>query len=250
MTYRSIGKILQGVGGRYTIALSGSADCPTPLDGQTVFCRARGSFRHDGIIPLPGDDVVVTYDDTALHTDTQGTCAAPDGSGIRIDTILPRRNALIRPPMANLDVLFVTLAVASPTPLLPVVDKLLSIAEFHAIEPVLIVGKSDLDADRADELATLYRNAGFTVFTVSCERNEGIDAVSNYINTHLSGKIAAFSGASGVGKSTLLNHLFPTLSQLTGEVSAKNLRGRNTTREVTLFPLPAENGGGYIGKTI
>lgn len=227
MDYKTKGKILRGVGGLYTIALEHDG---SPLGGRTVSCRARGVFRHEGLTPLPGDDVTVGYDDSAWREDS-------DGSGIRIDDILDRRNALIRPPMANLEVLFVTMAAAAPAPLLPVVDKLISIAEHNRIEPVIIVGKSDLDAARAENIRALYAAAGFEAFAVSCEHGEGIDAVGHYIRTHLGGKIAAFAGASGVGKSTLMNALFPSLSRLTGEISQKNARGRHTTREVTLFPL-------------
>lgn len=251
MDYKSKGKITQGVGGLYTIALAPDG---SPLGGMTVPCRARGVFRHEGQTPLPGDDVTVSYDSTALRTNADGTPLAPeDASGLRIDDILPRKNALIRPPMANLEVLFVTMAAAAPAPLLPVVDKLIAIAEHHHIEPVVIIGKSDLDAQNAERIRALYAAAGFDAFVVSCERGEGIDAVANYIKTHTPGKIAAFAGASGVGKSTLMNALFPSLSRLTGAISQKNARGRHTTREVTLFPLSELLGdptaGGYIADT-
>ena len=251
MDHRSKGKILQGVGGLYTIALAHGG---TPLDGQTVVCRAKGAFRHEGMTPLPGDDVVVGYEDTALLARDGGFCAAEDGSGLRIEDILPRRNALIRPPMANLEVLFVSMAAAAPAPLLPVVDKLISIAEHNHIAPVIIVGKADLDTERAEAIRALYAHAGFDAFAVSCERGEGIDAVAQYVKQNLGGKIAAFAGASGVGKSTLMNALFPSLSRMTGEISHKNARGRHTTREVTLFALSDLLGddtveGGYIADT-
>ena len=252
MEYKSQGKIIQGVGGLYTIALLHNG---TPLDGQTVVCRARGAFRHAGMTPLPGDDVLIGYDDTALRRAEDGSyAAAEDGSGLRIDDILDRKNALIRPPMANLELLFVTMAAAAPAPLLPVVDKLISIAEHNRIEPVVIIGKSDLDAARAEQIRAIYAHAGFDAFVVSCERGEGIEAVGLYVRTHLDGKIAAFAGASGVGKSTLMNALFPSLSRMTGEISQKNARGRHTTREVTLFPLAellpdAADTDGYIADT-
>ena len=255
MYYQSRGKIIQGVGGLYTIRLDTSANAPTPLDGQTIACRARGVFRHEGTTPLPGDDVTVGYDDSALKTDERGALsAADDGSGIRIEDILPRKNALIRPPMANLEVLFVSMAAAKPAPLLPTVDKLNCIAEHKHIEPVVIIGKADLDSSRAAELQTLYTKAGFSSFVVSCEEGEGIAAVAQYIRENIKDKIAAFAGASGVGKSTLMNRLFPSLSRLTGEISQKNARGRHTTREVTLFPLATllpdcEDTTGYIADT-
>lgn len=251
MEYKTTGKIIQGVGGLYTIALLHN---DTPLDGQTVLCRAKGAFRHEGLTPLPGDDVMVGYDESALVEKDGKAVAAEDGSGLRIEDILPRRNSLIRPPMANLEYLFVSMAAAAPAPLLPVVDKLISIAEHNRIEPVIIVGKSDLDSENAERIQRIYAHAGFDAFVVSCERGEGIDAVREYIKSHVSGKIAAFAGASGVGKSTLMNALFPSLSRMTGEISQKNARGRHTTREVTLFPLAdlltdSEVSGGYIADT-
>ncbi len=251
MEYKTQGKIIQGVGGLYTIALLHN---DTPLDGQTVLCRAKGAFRHAGLTPLPGDDVVVGYDEAALLEKDGKTTAAEDGSGLRIEDILPRRNSLIRPPMANLEVLFVSMAAAAPAPLLGVVDKLISIAEHNRIEPVIIVGKSDLDPDCAERIRQIYAHAGFDAFAVSCERGEGIDQVKQYIQANLGGKIAAFAGASGVGKSTLMNALFPSLSRMTGEISHKNARGRHTTREVTLFPLgellpDCSVSGGYIADT-
>ena len=255
MNYQTNGRITQGVGGLYTIRLDTTKEHPTLLDGMTITCRARGVFRHEGTTPLPGDRVTVGYDDTALKTDDAGNIIpADDGSGIRIEDILERRCALIRPPMANLEVLFISMAAAKPAPLLPTVDKLIAIAEHNRIEPVIIIGKSDLDPAYAQELHALYRKAGFDAFVVSCEKGEGIDEVAAYIRVHAGSKLAAFAGASGVGKSTLMNALFPTLSRMTGEISQKNARGRHTTREVTLFPLSellpdCEGATGYIADT-
>ena len=255
MNYQTHGRITQGVGGLYTIRLDTAPNDPTPLDGRAITCRARGVFRHEGTTPLPGDRVVVGYDSAALKTDERGDpTPAEDGSGIRIEDILPRRCALIRPPMANLEVLFVSMAAAKPAPLLPTVDKLISIAEHNRIEPVIVIGKSDLDATRARELQALYSKAGFDAFVVSCEKNEGIEKVATYIRENAHDKLAAFAGASGVGKSTLMNRLFPSLARMTGEISQKNARGRHTTREVTLFPLSELLPGcgeatGYIADT-
>ena len=117
MNHQSHGKIIQGIGGLYTIRLHATPEDPTPLDGRTITCRARGVFRHEGTTPLPGDDVTVGYDDTALKKDESGALVTADdgnGGGIRIEDVLPRRNALIRPPMANLEVLFVSMAAAKP----------------------------------------------------------------------------------------------------------------------------------------
>ena len=255
MIYQTRGKIIQGIGGLYTIKTAPASTTPTPLDGMIISCRARGVFRHEGTTPLPGDEVLIGYEDTALKLREDGSyLPAEDGSGIRIEDILPRKNALIRPPMANLEVLFVSMAAAKPAPLLPTVDKLISIAEHNRIEPVIIVGKSDLSPHHAAELQALYQKAGFASFCVSCEKGDGIEAVADYIRHHARDKLSAFAGASGVGKSTLMNRLFPSLSRLTGDISQKNARGRHTTREVTLFSLSdlwpdCPDAGGYIADT-
>ena len=205
--------ITKGVGGLYTVRRP---------DGSTVACRARGSFRHDGITPLVGDRVTLVEDGE---------------QGFVIDAICERKNALIRPPMANLDCIFVTMAAASPAPILTTVDKLTAIAEHNQIEPILVITKSELRADYAEELRALYASCGFSAFAVSAVENTGINALEQYIKEELGGKIAAFAGASGVGKSTLLNRLFPTLALSTSEISRKIERGRHTTRQVELFAL-------------
>ncbi len=217
--------IIKGVGGLYTVRRP---------DGSTVACRARGSFRHDGITPLVGDRVTL----------------ADDGEqGFVIDAICERSNSLIRPPMANLDCIFVTMAAASPAPILTTIDKLTAIAEHNQIEPIIVITKSELRPDYAEELRSLYASCGYSAFAVSAAQNTGIDALEDYINQNLSGKIAAFAGASGVGKSTLLNRLFPHLALSTSEISRKIERGRHTTRQVELFALSEDENCGYIADT-
>ena len=228
------GRILRGVGGLYTVAIDGAA-------GETVSCRARGLFRLREITPLPGDRVVLAVGESG------GDAEAADD--IMIAEIIDRRSALIRPPLANLDILFVTLAAAKPAPVLETVDKLTAIAEHNGIEPVIIIGKCELDPAGAARMANIYRTAGFTAFPLSCHTGEGIDALRDYINDTLPGKIAAFAGASGVGKSTLLSALFPTLNLATGGLSRKIERGRHTTRHVELYPLPVGNGEAYLADT-
>ncbi len=217
--------ITKGVGGLYTVRRP---------DGSTVACRARGSFRHDGITPLVGDRVTLGEDGE---------------QGFVIDEICERKNALIRPPMANLDCIFVTMAAASPAPILTTVDKLTAIAEHNNIEPILVITKSELRPEFAEELRALYASCGFSAFAVSAVENTGIEALEQYINEELDGKIAAFAGASGVGKSTLLNRLFPTLALSTSEISRKIERGRHTTRQVELFALSEAENCGYIADT-
>ena len=231
MQYEETGRIIRVVGGLFEVALD---EGDTPLSGRLVSARAKGNFRHSGVTPLPGDRVRLSFDRVAVALEEQ---AAADGGGAVIAEILPRKNALIRPPMANLDVLFVTLAAADPAPVPETVDKLISLAEFNGIEPVLIVTKADVDPVAAQAFAAIYKKAGFDVFLLSAKAGEGIDALHAYIKEHLTGKLSAFAGASGVGKSTLLNALFPTLSLQTGEISQKIARGKHTTRRVQLYPL-------------
>lgn len=203
------GRIIRSTGGLYTVDTG---------DG-TIACRAKGAFRHDGQKPLAGDVVTLRGN--------KGEYA--------VAQIHERKNSLIRPPLANLDYLFVVVAAASPDPILLTVDKLISIAEFNSIEPVVVITKHDLDSAVADELAQIYIKCGFTVFVTSPEN--GSDEVLGFIKENCKDSIIAFAGNSGVGKSTLMNALFPTLSLETGDVSHKTERGRHTTRAVELYAL-------------
>lgn len=273
--YRTQGKILQGLGGLYDIRLltadrhaaaysarAAEPDTPdaapaltvaSPLAGQCVQCRARGVFRYHGEKPLIGDDVLLRYSDASCIPDPSDPTRfspSPDGTDVVIEAILPRRCALIRPPLANLDHLFVTLAAASPEPMPMLADKLLSIAEFHHITPAVLITKCELDRPRAAELCEIYRLAGYPVFPLSCRCDEGVEDVRNYLKAVLlPGQISAFAGVSGVGKSTLLNALFPALHLETSEISRKIERGRHTTRCVTLYPVTDAPDSPYLADT-
>ena len=161
--------------------------------------------------------------------------------------IYERRNALIRPAMANLDVMFVVAAAKDPDPSLRFLDKLLCILEYQEIEPVLIVTKADLDAHRAEQMRTKYEKCGFTVFVTDAETAGEDERIAAYLDSFGDQTIAAFCGASGVGKSTLMNRLFPHLDLETGEISEKIARGKHTTRAVHLFSLAHVSGGRYRG---
>ena len=247
MTYTQTGRIIKMTGGLYTVRLdTGISD--SPLTGQTVECRARGTFRHEQMTPLVGDLVAVQYDDTSFTVSGGIATPSADRTGLVIDDILPRKNSLIRPPLANLDVMLVVIAAASPDPDIPTVDKLLSILEFNHIEPVIIVGKSELSPKRAGKIAALYGKVGYRTFVLSCYTGEGVQEFSDFAHTALAGKITAVAGASGAGKSTLLNTVFEGLDLTTGGISEKIGRGKNTTRHTQLFDLPSSEGG-YIADT-
>ena len=247
MTYTQTGRIIKMTGGLYTVRLdTGISD--SPLTGQTVECRARGTFRHEQMTPLVGDLVAVQYDDTSFTVTGGIATPSADRTGLVIDDILPRKNSLIRPPLANLDVMLVVIAAASPDPDIPTVDKLLSILEFNHIEPVIIVGKSELSPKRAGKIAALYGKVGYRTFVLSCYTGEGVQDFSDFAHTALAGKITAVAGASGAGKSTLLNTVFEGLDLTTGGISEKIGRGKNTTRHTQLFDLPSSEGG-YIADT-
>ncbi|MGM9626005.1 MAG: ribosome small subunit-dependent GTPase A [Eubacteriales bacterium] len=218
------GIIVHGVGGLYRVL---------PDDGPIVTCRARGSLRRAGLTPLVGDRVcVVQQQDDIPQTED----ASPDTAAV-ITEILPRKNALLRPAMANLDIMFVVCAAKDPDPSLRFIDKMLCILEYQKIEPSLIVTKADLDAHRAEQLRVKYEKCGFSVFVTDCESLSADRDIAAYIASFEAETTAAFCGASGVGKSTLINRLFPGLALETGALSEKIARGRHTTRAVTLFPL-------------
>ena len=211
------GRIVALLGGLYTVRVREGEGW------RDIGCRARGIFRHSNMSPLVGDTVSLDLSEGEENA--------------IIDEICDRKNSLIRPPLANLDVVFVTMAAKSPAPMPDMTDKLTAILEHNDITPVIVIGKCELDEESAATLKDTYSKAGYDVFVLSCVTGEGIEEIKNYIDTRLDGKIAAFAGASGVGKSTLMNKLFPTLVLDTGDVSRKTARGKHTTRAVNLFPI-------------
>ena len=210
--------------GRIVRSLSGFYD--VEAGDQVYTCKARGVFRKDGITPLCGDFVQFTPPQDA---DSEGT----------VDAILPRMNALQRPPLANLDCLFVIVSVCEPAPNALVIDRLTALAVHKQITPCIVVTKADLGDP--EPIASVYRRAGFRTFCVG--RDETDDA--DNIRAVLQGHVSAFTGNTGVGKSTLLNTIDPALSLPTAQISRKLGRGRHTTRHVQLFPTC----GGYVADT-
>ena len=215
------GMITCGTGGLYTVLLDG---------GKTLKCKARGVFRIKNITPLAGDTVSVRRGER-------------DEKGYFIEKIDERKTVFARPPMANVDTVFVTVAADEPAPNLFYTDKLLCSVSDAGATPVVIITKTDVSPEKAKELKKIY-SAGYTVFLTSSSSPETAAPILEYIktNTH----ICAFAGASGVGKSTLINTLFPSLTMKTGEISEKSQRGKHTTRTVTLFDNAL---GGFIADT-
>ena len=209
------GRILKATGGFYYVL----------SDAVLYECRARGLFRKTGVSPLVGDWVEIeeTGEEKGYVT-----------------RILDRKNSLIRPPLANLDQLFLVVSVADPQPNLLVLDKLIAIAEHKKIEPLLIVTKTDLG--EWETLAALYEKAGFQVFCTGLDQDSDLAM----LRRSMEGKISAFCGNSGVGKSSLLNRIDSRLDLSTAQISQKLGRGRHTTRHVQLYPV---SNGGYIADT-
>ena len=188
-------------------------------------CKARGLFRKKGISPNCGDYVKISAENAS--------------KGV-IEEILPRRSQIIRPPLSNLDVLVFVSSVCEPRPNLLLLDEFIAIAEFKKIIPVVVFTK--IDKQDSSELAKLYRDAGLTVFEVNNLTGEGSEEVKAF----LEGKLSAFTGNTGVGKSSLMNRIFPELKLETNEISEKLGRGKHTTRHVQLYKLEK---GGYIADT-
>ena len=199
--------------GRVIRSLSGFYEVQTP-EG-TVTCRARGSLRRTNETPLTGDMVEISVE---------------RGKGM-VEKILPRKNRFVRPAVANVDALVVFAANVNPVTEPFLIDRVAAIAGDQEVEVILCVNKCDLDP--AEDLIRIYTHAGFRVIAASAETGEGVEALRQLIK----GKLTAFTGNSGVGKSSILNRLCPRLQLPTGEVSEKLGRGRHTTRHVELYDL-------------
>lgn len=205
------GKIIKGIGGFYYVKTA---------DDTIYECKARGVFRKENIKPCIGDDVEISVE---------------NGKG-SIDVILPRKTQLIRPPVANIDILVIVVASKDPEPNIFLIDKLLVNSEQSGIKPIICINKTDVKS--GNEIKEIYEKAGYSVLLVSAAKGDGFENLIPY----LKGKTSAFAGLSGVGKSTILNLITDT-TQETGAVSAKIKRGKHTTRHVELLEL---KDGGYV----
>ena len=206
------GIIIKAVGGLYTV------ESPCGL----TECKARGIFRKKGITPLVGDNVIVSAEQKV------------------IEQVLPRKNSLIRPPLANLDQLVFVISMRSPSPNLTLLDKFIAVCEYKNIIPLIALTKVDLDS--YEKIYDIYSGIGIKVIVIDYTRENPVEEIAR----ELYDKISAFTGNTGVGKSTLLNAIDDTLNIATGEISRKLGRGRHTTRHAQLYKLKY---GGYIADT-
>lgn len=209
------GIIKKGIGGFYYVEAA---------DGIIYECKARGVFRKEKITPLAGDKVEISVDENNKNS---------------IEKIYERRNMFKRPPIANVDKLVIVSSVCDPRPNLLIIDRLTAVAVYKNVEPIIVFTKNDLQS--ADEYIEIYKNAGFKTFAVSNETGEGIGEVKEVIENG----VCVFTGNSGVGKSSLINRMYPDFALETGEISKKLGRGRHTTRHVELLKI----NNGYIADT-
>ena len=209
------GTIIKGIGGFYYVEAA---------DGIIYECKARGVFRKEKITPLAGDKVEISVDENNKNS---------------IDKIYERRNMFKRPPIANVDKLVIVSSVCDPRPNLLIIDRLSAVAVYKNVEPIIVFTKNDLQS--ADEYIEIYKNAGFKTFAVSNETGEGIGEIKAVIENG----VCVFTGNSGVGKSSLINRMYPDFALETGEISKKLGRGRHTTRHVELLKI----NNGYIADT-
>lgn len=185
-------------------------------DGKEYECKARGSFRKSGNSPVVGDKVVISV---------------PEEGFASIEEIKPRINKLKRPALANIDTLVIVCSTVDPEPNFTVIDKMTAAAVNNNMIPAIVVSKNDLKS--GERIAEIYRNSEFPVFLCSPDDTEDV----NRLKAFLKGKVSAFTGNSGVGKSTLINRIFPELELQTGQISRKLGRGKHTTRVVELFEI-------------
>lgn len=206
------GTIIKGIGGFYYVE---SAD--------TVYeCKARGAFRKSRITPLVGDCVTISVNRNAENT---------------IDEIHKRKNFLNRPPVSNIDNLIIVISTTEPKPNFLVADRIIANAEYKGIEPIIVISKGDIAPVNA--VRDVYDKSGISV--ISLIENGSIDE----LKALMKGKTNAFTGNSGVGKSTLLNRIDPSLNLSTAPISQKLGRGRHTTRQAELFKVC----GGFVVDT-
>lgn len=208
MTKTYTGRIRKALSGFYYIL----------HEGKPIECRARGKLRQEENAPLVGDFAEYSFE---------------NGRGM-VEQILPRKNSFLRPAVSNIDLLVIFASGVIPVTDPFLIDRVTAIAAMQNVPVLICVNKCDLDD--GSRLISIYKNAGFEVLPTSAVTGEGIDVLREKIQ----GKLVAFTGNSGVGKSSVLNCLAPGIEIRTAEVSQKLGRGRHTTRHVELYPLDAQ----------
>lgn len=207
------GRITKGIAGFYYVC--------TP-SGDLYECKAKGSLRRDAARPLVGDFVQIAIVD---EQERKGN----------IEMILPRKNCLVRPAVANVDQALVIFALKDPEPNFRLLDTFLARMELTGIPSILCFNKTDLDPDctRADQIRGIYKNSGYPILFTNAQSGGGVDALMS----HMKGKCTTVAGPSGVGKSSLINLMQRGIQMETGSISEKTARGRHTTRHSELIPL-------------
>lgn len=202
------GRIIRGVGGFYDVVTN---------EGETVTCKARGRFRNERTTPMVGDLVSIKRQDSGYAA---------------IDEILPRRNALIRPPVANIDQIVIVVSASAPAPDWLLVDKLIVQAKLAHVDPIPVLNKCDETDESILRTFSEEYARWFDTLVVSAHTRQGLEQLSE----RLSNKTTCLAGQSAVGKSSMLNALIPELQLAIGELSEKTARGRHTTRMARLWP--------------
>ena len=204
------GKIIKGIAGFYYVHAT---------DGNVYECKAKGIFRNKKIKPLVGDDVEIeVLDENALTGN--------------IEELLPRKNELIRPAVANIDQTLVVFASLSPEPNFNLLSRFLVMMEWNEVPTIICFNKSDqVDDTEINRLKNIFENSGARIVITSVVNNEGISELKEI----LLGKTTAFAGPSGVGKSSILNAVFPKANSRIGDISEKINRGKHTTRHSEIF---------------
>lgn len=206
------GKIIKGIAGFYYVDVVGSG---------IYECKAKGAFRKDKVKPLVGDNVELELLDQQERTGN-------------ITGILPRKNALIRPAVANVDQAMVIFSMKNPRPNFSLLDRFLLMMERQGVKTIICLNKQDLaEPGEAEEIRKIYEGCGYQVAATSMTREEGIASVEKL----LEGKTTVVAGPSGVGKSSLTNRMQGEILMETGEISRKLKRGKHTTRHSQLIPL-------------
>lgn len=215
------GKIVKGISGFYYVHVVGSG---------IYECKAKGAFRNQKIKPLVGDDVTIAVLD---EKEKKGN----------IEEILPRRNALVRPAVANIDLALIIFAAAKPQPNFNLLDRFLVMMEYQKVPVTICFNKVDLIEEAEQKrLAAIYEKCGYPILFLSAKEEKGLEELHRILD----GKTAAVAGPSGVGKSSLINRLQPNANMETGTISRKIERGKHTTRHSEIIPV---EGSTYIMDT-